>query len=252
MPLRDLTSDERDYYARQIVMKGFGEESQRRLVNSKVCVVGLGGLGSPITTQLAAMGVGHLRIVDFDHVDITNLHRQHLYSSDKVGEPKAKVACERLRKLNPYVTIEPFEELITEENAGRLVEGMDLVVDALDAMKPRYAVNKACVERGIPFVHGGVITEIGTATTIIPGQTPCLECFKGNIDDSKLPSNASLGVHPSIINIIASIQTGEAVKILTGKEPSLAGRLMFFELPDMSMEFITIGRLNSCQVCGQV
>lgn len=250
MTPRDLTRDEKDYYARQIVMKGFGEASQRRLVNSKVCVVGLGGLGSPITTQLAAMGVGHLRIVDFDHVDITNLHRQHLYDSKRVGEPKAKVAAERLRKLNPYVTIEAFEERVTEENAGRLVEGMDLVVDALDAMKPRYAVNRACVDRGIPFIHGGVITEIGTASTIIPGETPCLECFKGNIDDSKLPSNASQGVHPSIINIIASIQTGEAVKILIGKEPSLAGRLMFFELPDLSMEFIKIGRLDSCPVCG--
>ncbi len=247
---RALTPEEKEYYARQIVMKGFGAESQRRLVNSKVCVVGLGGLGSPITTQLAAMGVGHLRIVDFDTVDITNLHRQHLYSSERVGEPKAKVAAERLRVLNPYVTIEPIEERITEENADRIVEGMDLVVDALDAMAPRYAINRACVKKGIPFIHGGVITEIGTATTIIPGETPCLECFKGNIDDNKLPSNASLGVHPSIINIIASIQTGEAVKLLTGKMPSLAGSLMFFELPDLSMEFIKIHRLDSCPVCG--
>ena len=247
---RALTPEEKEYYARQIVMKGFGEESQRRLVNSKVCVVGLGGLGSPITTQLAAMGVGHLRIVDFDTVDITNLHRQHLYSSKRVGEPKAKVAAERLRALNPYVTIEPIEERITEENADRIVEGMDLVVDALDAMAPRYAVNRACVKKGIPFIHGGVITEIGTATTIIPGETPCLECFKGNIDDSKLPSNASLGIHPSIINIIASIQTSEAVKILTGRTPSLAGKLLFFELPDLSMEFIKISRLDTCPVCG--
>ncbi len=250
MSPRSLTPDEKEYYARQIVMKSFGEEAQMKLVNSKVCVVGLGGLGSPISTQLAAMGVGHLRIVDFDTVDVSNLHRQHLYGSDRVGEPKTSVAAERLRKLNPFVTIEPLDEKITHENAERIVDGMDLVVDALDAMAPRYAINKACVKFGVPFIHGGVITEIGTATTIIPGETPCLECFKGNIDDSKLPSNASLGVHPSIINIIASIQTSEAVKILTGKQPSLTGRLVFFELPDLSMEFIKIGRLDKCPVCG--
>jgi adenylyltransferase/sulfurtransferase len=250
MDPRALTPEEKEYYARQIVMKGFGEKAQEKLINSKVCVVGLGGLGSPITTQLAAMGVGYLRIVDYDTVDISNLHRQHLYSSERVGEKKVVVATERLRALNPYVTIEPVHDRITEENANRIVEEMDLVVDALDAMAPRYAINRACVKKGIPFIHGGVITEIGTATTIIPGETPCLECFKGNIDDKKLPSNASLGVHPSIINIIASIQTGEAVKLLTGKEPSLAGKLMFFELTDLSMEFIAIAKLDSCIVCG--
>lgn len=250
MAPRPLTQDEKEYYARQIVMKGFGEKAQAKLVNSKVCVVGLGGLGSPISTQLAAMGVGHLRIVDFDTVDISNLHRQHLYSSESVGESKATVAAARLRGLNPNVIIEPIDEKITQENAERIVEGMDLVVDALDAMAPRYAINSACVKVGTPFIHGGVITEIGTATTIIPGETPCLECFKGNIDDSKLPSNASLGVHPSIINIIASIQTSEAVKVLTGKKPVLAGKLMFFELPDLSMEFINMDRLDSCRVCG--
>jgi molybdopterin-synthase adenylyltransferase len=249
--LRALSSEEKAYYARQIVMKGFGEESQKRLVNSKVCVVGLGGLGSPISTQLAAMGVGKLRIIDHDKVDLTNLHRQHLFDSESVGAPKTDVAAMRLRKLNPYVEIEPIYAEITDENASILVEGMDLVMDALDAMAPRYAINKACVEQGIPFIHGGVITGIGTVTTIIPKKTPCLECFKGGIDDSKLPSNASLGVHPSIINIIASIQTSEAIKLLSGKNPSLAGRILFFELEDLSMEFIDIIRLENCPICGE-
>ena len=232
-------------------MKGFGEESQTRLTNSKVCIVGLGGLGSPIATQLAAMGVGHLRIVDHDKVDLTNLHRQHLYDSESVGELKTRVAAERLRKLNPYVEIEPINVQITDENASDLVEGMDLVMDALDAMAPRYAVNKACVKQDMPFIHGGVITGIGTVTTILPRETPCLECFKGGIKDSKLPSNASLGVHPSIINIIASIQTSEAIKLLSGKKPTLVNRLLFFELEDLSMEFIDIVRLENCPICGQ-
>jgi len=251
MKYRDLTDKEREYYARQIVMKGFGEEAQTMLVNSKVCVLGLGGLGSPIATQLAAMGVGHLRIIDADMVELNNLHRQHLYSVDSVGAPKVEVAAERLRKLNPYITVEPIKARIDMDNAHRLIQGVDLVVDALDAMAPRYAANQACVDLNIPFIHGGVIKMIGTATTIIAGETPCLQCFKGGIDDSKLPSNASLGVHPSIINIIASIETGEAVKILTGKEPSLKGRLLFFELEDLSMEFVDIERNPHCSVCGE-
>ena len=251
MTTRAQTKEEKAYYARQIVMKDFGEDSQTRLVNSKVCIVGLGGLGSPIATQLAAMGVGQLRIVDHDKVDLTNLHRQHLYDSKSVGEPKALVAAERLGKLNPYIEIEPINSKITDENASKIVQGMDLVVDALDAMAPRYAVNKVCVEQDIPFIHGGVITGIGTATTILPKKTPCLECFKGGIDDSKLPSNASLGVHPSIINIIASIQTSEAIKILTGKKPTLTNKLLFFELEDLTMEFIDIIRLDNCPICGK-
>lgn len=247
---RALTDQEKAYYARQIVMKGFGEESQTSLKNSRVCITGLGGLGSPIATQLAAMGVGYLRIVDHDTVDLTNLHRQHLYNIDAVGEPKVDVAAKRLRKLNPYVEVEPINSKITNENASRIVRGMDLVMDALDAMAPRYAINKACVEQETSFIHGGVIRGIGTATTIIPHQTPCLECFKGGIDDSKLPSNASQGVHPSIINIIASIQTSEAVKQLTGKKPTLAGKLLFFDLEDLSMEFIEIARQEKCPICG--
>ncbi len=231
-------------------MKGFGEESQTMLKNSKVCITGLGGLGSPIATQLAAMGVGHLRIIDHDTVDITNLHRQHLYNIDTVGLPKVDVAAERLRKLNPYIEIEAINAEITSENASENIKDMDIVMDALDAMVPRYAVNKACVEQETPFIHGGVIRGIGTATTIIPHKTPCLECFKGGIDDSKLPSNASQGVHPSIINIIASIQTSEAIKQLTGKKPTLAGRLLFFDLENLSMEFIDIARLENCRICG--
>lgn len=250
MTTRALTREEKAYYARQITMKGFGEESQTRLKNSKACITGLGGLGSPIATQLAAMGVGYLRIIDHDTVDITNLHRQHLYSIGSVGELKTDVAAKRLRKLNPYIEVEPVNTEITNENAAKYVKDMDIVVDALDAMAPRYAINKACVDQDIPFIHGGVIREIGTATTIIPHKTPCLECFKGGIDDSKLPSNASQGVHPSIINIIASIQTSETIKRLTGKTPSLAGKLLFFDIEDLTMEFIEIAKQDNCRICG--
>jgi molybdopterin/thiamine biosynthesis adenylyltransferase len=251
MVSQELTPEELEYYARQIAMIGFGKESQTKLLNSRVCIVGLGGLGSSISTQLTAMGVGYLRIVDHDKVELTNLHRQHLYSLKTIGQYKTEAAVNRLKNLNPYIEIEPINKEINFESASEIVRGMDIVVDALDAMAPRYAVNKACIENNISFIHGGVISTIGTASTIIPKKTPCLECFKGNIDDSLLPSNESLGVHPSIINIIASIQVSEAIKILTDQKPSIAGKMLFFELKDLTMEFIEIAKMDNCKICGK-
>ena len=239
-----------EYYSRQMVMKGFGVEGQRRLKNAKVCVIGLGGLGSPVSIQLATMGVGLLRIVDRDVVDISNLHRQHLYGVDVVGYPKAEAAADRLSKLNPNIEIEPMPVSVTPSNAEALVRGMDIVVDCLDSMAPRYSLNRACVKLGIPLIHGAVITQIGNATTIIPGETVCLECFQGGLDDDSLPSCAVVGVHPSIINIVASIQVSEAVKLLLGKPPSLGNTLLFCDLSDLSFERITLARVENCPVCG--
>ena len=245
-----FNEDEIEYYSRQMVMKGFGVEGQRMLKNAKVCVVGLGGLGSPVSIQLATMGVGHLRIVDRDVVDISNLHRQHLYGVDVVGWPKAEAAAERLRKLNPYVEVEPKPVSVTPGNAEALIEGMDIVVDCLDSMAPRYSLNRACVKLGVPLIHGAVITQIGNATTIIPGETVCLECFQGGLDDDSLPSCAVVGVHPSIISIVASVQVSEAVKLLLGKAPSLGNTLLFCDLSDLSFERITLARMENCPVCG--
>jgi len=245
-----FTEDEVEYYSRQMIMKGFGVEGQRRLKQARVCVVGLGGLGSPVSIQLATMGVGHLRIVDRDVVDISNLHRQHLYGVDVVGYPKAEAAAERLSKLNPYIEVEPLPVSVTPVNAEALIEGMDLVVDCLDSMAPRYSLNRACVKLGVPLIHGAVITQIGNATTLIPGETVCLECFQGGLDDNSLPSCAMVGVHPSIISIVASVQVSEAVKLLLGEPPSLGNTLLFCDLSDLSFERISLVRMENCPVCG--
>jgi molybdopterin/thiamine biosynthesis adenylyltransferase len=245
-----FAENEVEYYSRQMVMKDFGVEGQGRLKRAKVCVVGLGGLGSPVSIQLASMGVGHLRLVDRDVVDISNLHRQHLYGVDVIGYPKVEAAAERLNKLNPYITVEPMPLSVTPSNAEDIIKGMDLVVDCLDSMAPRYSLNRACIRLGIPLIHGAVITQIGNATTIIPGETVCLECFQGGLDDEALPSCAIVGVHPSIISIVASIQVSEAVKLLLGKTPSLRNTLLFCDLSDLSFERITLARMENCPVCG--
>jgi adenylyltransferase/sulfurtransferase len=125
------------------------------------------------------MGVGRLRIVDRDVVETSNLQRQHIYSMDKVGYPKVEAAAERLMRMNPFIEVEAVPMSITPKNAEGIIEGMDVIVDGLDRMTPRYVLNRACVKLGTPFVYGAVITHIGNASTIIPGETACLECFQG-------------------------------------------------------------------------
>jgi len=250
MTTPSLTEKELDYYSRQIVLKNMGLSGQRKLKDSKVCVVGAGGLGSPILTQLSSMGVGYIRVIDRDVVDISNLQRQFLYGTHVLGVPKVEAAKERLRLINPFIEIDPIPMPITPRNAVKLIQGVDIVIDALDAMAPRYALNRACHDLGIPFIHGGVIMQNGTASTIIPGETACLECFQGDIRDEELPSCAVQGVHPSIISLIGSIQVSEAVKIILGETPSLYNKLLFADLSDLSVDKIKLSRLESCPVCG--
>lgn len=245
-----FTEQELDYYSRQLVMEGFGLGAQRKLNKAKVCIVGIGGLGSPIAIQLASMGVGCLRIVDRDVVEISNLQRQHIYSVDQVGLPKVEAALNRLRGLNPFIEVEPLPVSLTPSNAYDVVRGMDVVLDSLDAMAPRYSLNRACVELGIPLVHGAVLAKTGNASTIEPGKTACLECFQGGIDDDTLPTCALVGVHPSIIGIVASVMVSETIRILTGNTPQLADKLMFFDLEDLSFEKIQLRRVEKCPVCG--
>jgi adenylyltransferase/sulfurtransferase len=248
--IQGFTDAEIDYYSRQIVLDGIGLSGQRRLKNARVCVVGVGGLGSPIVIQLASMGVGFIRIVDRDIVEASNLQRQHIYGMDMVGYPKVEAAAERIKRLNPFIEVEPVPMSVTPGNAERIVEGMDVVVDGLDMMTPRYALNRACVKLGIPYVFGAVITNVGSASTIVPGETPCVECFQGGIDDDELPTCAVVGVHPSIISIIASIQVSETVRLITGRKPNLASALMYCDLEDLSFERIDLASVESCPVCG--
>lgn len=245
-----FSDDELEYYSRQIVLKEIGASGQQRLKEARVCLVGVGGLGSTIAVQLATMGVGYLRIVDRDVVETSNLQRQHIYSMDMVGYPKVEAAAERLRRMNPFIDVDPVPMSITPRNAEGIIEGVDVVVDGLDRMTPRYVLNRACVRLGVPFVYGAVITHIGNASTIIPGETACLECFQGGMDDEALPTCAVAGVHPSVISVIASIQVSEAIRVLLGKSPNLANKLVFCDLEDLSLEKINLAKVETCPVCG--
>jgi molybdopterin/thiamine biosynthesis adenylyltransferase len=245
-----LSDEELEFYSRQIVLPNLGYEGQLRLRSARVCVAGVGGLGSVVAMQLAAMGVGHLRLVDYDVVERSNLQRQHLYDVSAVGYPKVEAAARRLNEMNPYVDIEPWPLAIAAHNAVEIIEGMDVVVDGLDRMSPRYAVNRACVRLGVPYVFGAAVSMYGNTATILPHQTACLECFQRFTEDDALPSCAVLGVHPSIIGLIASIEVAETTRILLGQAPRLANKLLHCDIESMEFEEIALAIAPACPTCG--
>jgi molybdopterin/thiamine biosynthesis adenylyltransferase len=247
--VKDLSEKELEFYSRQIVLTEIGYNGQLKLRNARVCLVGLGGLGSPAALQLVAMGVGHLRLVDRDVVELSNLQRQHLYGVNSVGYPKVEVAAKRLRELNPNIEIESLPLSLNANNAEDIVKDMDVVVDGLDRMSPRYAVNKACLKLGVPYVFGAAIMTYGSVSTILPYKTPCLECFQGNLEDDSMPTCAVVGVHPSVLSIIASIEVSEAIKIILGEEPSLANRLLYCDIGNMEFKKVEISKAENCPVC---
>jgi adenylyltransferase/sulfurtransferase len=249
-PALPLTKDELERYSRQITLRNFGEEGQLKVKSAKVCVMGLGGLGSVSSLQLAGIGVGHLRILDRDVVDITNLQRQLIYDVNSLGYPKVEIAAKKLQSLNPEVKVEPIATSVNEANAETYVKGMDVVVDAFDRFSSRFAVNKACVKLKIPYVFGGAIETYGNATTIIPGKTPCLECLFHNADDSITPTCERVGVLPPIINVIASVQVSETLRLILKEEPILASKILYCDLSSMSFDIFNIARRTDCTVCG--
>lgn len=247
---KELSDYEFEYYSRQIALADIGYSGQLRLKNSRICILGCGGLGVPAMLMLTAMGVGHIRIVDRDVVSLSDLHRQYLYDPESVGRAKAEVAAERLRRLNPNVIIEPVAEPIVKGNISEIIKGMNVAVDAVDSMETRYLVNRACHKENVPYVFAGAIDSIANASTIIPGKTPCLECFFPGFEDNELPKCAQVGVNPPAIGLISSVQVSETVAILTGKTPNLAGKLLLISLEDLSFDKIEVSRHETCPVCG--
>ncbi|MCP8317555.1 MAG: HesA/MoeB/ThiF family protein, partial [archaeon] len=248
--MKELSDDELEIYSRQIVLSDIGYEGQLKLLNSKVCLVGLGGLGSPAALQLTAMGVGYLRIIDRDFVERSNLHRQTLYDINSLYYPKVEIAAKKLSRLNPNVKIDPIPASLNADNAEEMIKGMNVIVDGLDAIEPRYALNWACVKHKIPYVFGAAIEAYGNVSTIIPGETPCLECFIGGLKNEMLPICGVVGIHPSLPSIISSLEVSEAVRIILGEKPHLLNALLYFDLRNFSFEMIKIARRENCQVCG--
>jgi molybdopterin/thiamine biosynthesis adenylyltransferase len=237
-----LSQDELLRYQRQLMIPDFGEEAQTKLKDAHAIIVGVGGLGCSSAMYLTAAGVGHITLVDFDTVELSDLNRQILYSQDDIGEKKVVAASRRLNKLNSSVHIDPLFSEIKEDNVLGIISGAQVVLDGTDNLASRLILNAGCVELKIPFIVGGVSRLRGMVTTVIPGETPCLACLQ----PEGLRGLGVLGVIPALI---ANIQTLEAIKLLVGHKPALAGRLLLLNGDDMKFRNYEIQRNESCQVC---
>jgi len=245
-----LSDSDANRYSRQIVLQDIGWEGQQKLKGSTVLVVGAGGLGVPILVQLASMGIGSIRIIDRDIVSFTDLQRQYLYRESDAGRPKIEGALARLKEMNSSVKVEGFAESLTYESLLEHLRGVDVVLDGLDGIRARYAVNRAAYEMKVPYVFSSAIEMLGSVITIVPGKTPCLECFYGGLQEGSVPSCAVVGIHPAILGIVGSIAVSEAVKIMTGAEPSLLSKLLMVDLRNFSFDTIKLKERPSCPVSG--
>ena len=238
------TGEELRRYERQMIIDGFGREGQERLKQTRVVVAGAGGLGSVVSIYLTVAGVGQIRLIDHDRVELGNLNRQILYGNRDIGRRKVDSAKEKLESLNPEVKVEIVSEAILEDNAFELVDDCDLIVDAMDNFTTRYILNKVAINRDIPFFHGAVRGFEGRATTIIPGQTACLKCLYARAPQ---PEPAPVvGVAPAVIG---SIQATEVVKYIVGIGDLLTNRLLIYD--GLSLEFMEmkLKRRPDCEEC---
>ena len=246
----ELSKKDLDKFSRQVMLEEIGYNGQLKLKHAKVCVVGTGGLGNPITTRLAAMGIGTLRIVDRDVIELSNLHRQTMFDEDDVGQVKVEVAAKKLKKLNPECNIEALAVSVNDYNAIEVIDGCDIVIDALDSVNARYALNNACVKLNIPFVTGAAVGVSGQVFTILPKESACYFCMFPELDEDTMPTCSIEGVHPSILSIVGGIEVAEAVKIIIGKKPSLSEKILHIDLENLDFNNTRTFRAEECPICG--
>ncbi|NIA11747.1 MAG: adenylyltransferase [Nitrospiraceae bacterium] len=243
----ELTERDLERYHRQMLYPPFGRKGQKRLKAAHVLIAGVGGLGSPVAMYLTAGGVGTITLVDSDTVSLSNLNRQLLHYEKNINIPKVASAEEKLALMNSSVQLHPVSEKIIPETCEPLLTGVDVVVDCLDNMLSRYVLNAACVKKGIPLIHGGVYGMIGQITTLLPGETPCLECIFPKAKASKV----TIPVFGPTAGVIASLQALETIKLLSGVGNLLTSRMLYFNGEVMECIMVDVRRKDDCPVCGK-
>ena len=245
-----LRADQKARYRRHLSLPEVGEVGQARLFQSRVLLLGAGGLGSPAALYLAAAGVGTLGIVDSDVVEVSNLQRQVLHRSSDAGRPKTDSARDALTALNPALEVLTFPERLTAANVLRIVRGFEVVVDGGDNFPTRYLLNDACVKEGIPLVHGSVYRFEGQATTLLPGVGPCYRCLYPSPPPPELaPSCAEAGVLGVLPGLIGLVQANEVLKLLLGIGTPLVGRLLTFDALGTRFSELSLRRDPACPTC---
>ncbi|MFX1293467.1 MAG: ThiF family adenylyltransferase [Promethearchaeota archaeon] len=242
-----LTDDEKERYARQLIIKNWGESIQERLKEATIGIIGNGGLGSVNSIYAAAAGIGRIKIVDHDIVDLSNLNRQIIHFTPDISKKKVESASEKLSSLNPEVKIEPFAIKITEENIEDIIKDCNVVLDCLDNFHTRFLLNKICIDLEIPYVHAACYALEGRVLTVIPKKGPCLQCFY-----PKIPKEMeTIPVLGAVVGIIGSIEITEAIKCITGIGKPLIGRLLIADGENMNFDIIEVKRHPNCPVCSK-
>jgi molybdopterin/thiamine biosynthesis adenylyltransferase/rhodanese-related sulfurtransferase len=252
MVLPSLSNEEIRRYSRHLILPEFGMEGQRKLKQGSVLLIGTGGLGSPLALYLAAAGVGHIGLVDFDIVDESNLQRQIIHGTSTLGIRKTESAKMRLRDLNPHIDIATYDVQITSDNAFDLIRPYDVIVDGTDNFPTRYLTNDACVMLGKPNVYGSIFRFEGQATVFSPKHGgPCYRCLYPEPPPPGLvPSCAEGGVLGVLPGVVGTIQATEAIKLLTGIGEPLIGRLLLYDALAMRFRELKLRRNPDCPVCG--
>ncbi|MDR1985617.1 MAG: molybdopterin-synthase adenylyltransferase MoeB [Treponema sp.] len=256
--LPELTNDEISRYSRHLLLPELGIEGQRRLKAARVLVVGTGGLGAPLLLYLAAAGVGILGIVDFDFVEASNLQRQVIHGTRDIGRPKVASAQDRIKSINPYCKVIPYNTMLTSENALEILKDYDVVADGTDNYQTRYLVNDACVLLGIPNVYGSIFQFEGQASVFYAKQGPCYRCLYPEPPPPGLvPSCAEGGVIGVLPGMVGTIQANEVIKLIAGsgtnspnQSAGLVGRLLLFDAWKMKFRELRIDKDPGCPICG--
>lgn len=239
-------------YAKQILFNDIGREGQEKLKNSKVVIIGCGALGTVISNNLARSGVGYIKIVDRDYIELSNLQRQLLFDEEDIGKalPKSIAAKRKLEKINSDIEIESEVVDLNSKNIEKICRDMDLILDATDNFDTRYLINDISLKLNIPWIYGGVMGSMGMVSPIIPGKTPCFRCF---MPQPPAPGSVetcdTVGVLNGITSIIGSFQSTEALKILTSNTEKLIKGILYVNIWDNDFEFINPSKKSNCKAC---
>ncbi|MBN1370650.1 MAG: molybdopterin-synthase adenylyltransferase MoeB [Anaerolineaceae bacterium] len=250
--MNDLTQAELLRYSRHLILPEVGLEGQRKLKNASVLLVGTGGLGSPLALYLAAAGIGRIGLVDYDVVEDSNLQRQVIHGTDRLGELKVESARRRMLELNPYIRVEAYNEVFSAENARDIASGYDLLVDGTDNFPTRYLINDLAVLTGRPFVYGSIFRFEGQVSVFDARRGPCYRClFPEPPPPDSVPSCAEGGVFGVLPGTVGTIQGTEVIKLILGIGEPLIGKLLLYDALDMTFQTVTLRKNPRCRVCGE-
>jgi molybdopterin/thiamine biosynthesis adenylyltransferase len=246
-----FSNDQIERYSRHIILKDVGVSGQKRLLESRVLIIGAGGLGAPAALYLAAAGVGTIGVADADAVELSNLQRQVIHATPDVGKPKVRSAAEKMRAINPDITVNEYHAFVNSENIMEIITDYDFIIDGTDNFPAKFLINDACVIARKPFSHAGIIRFQGQLMTYVPGEGPCYRCvFVNPPPPDAVPTCSQAGVIGAMGGVIGSLQAMETIKYITRAGRLLTGAMLTYDALDMRFRRVSLPTRLDCAVCG--